>query len=325
MSEPLSSDDIEDVVSSVRRLVSPEARPRPVSRDMGQDKLLLTPALRVVSEPIKPEPVAAEPAKHEPVASDPLILNAQADEAVSKPKDKAYDGATPMEVTAPDDPPEAALQVVEGEWEDAFWSEDEPALAEMALGAEEAELVAAEEADLVAAEESLVAAEESAVVAEESMVAAAEAPTVSKSSGLDEAAPWAQRESDWAEDDPVPFVHLRRSVSEVPEPAEATAAKTAPEVEEPQVSEPQPEPEKAAAEGWEDTERTGLAASEMAQILTDQDGNPVTVLDEEGLSQIVRMLIREELQGVLGERITHNVRKLVRAEINRALTAQSLD
>ncbi|TAG26869.1 MAG: hypothetical protein EAZ40_04275, partial [Rhodobacterales bacterium] len=59
--------------------------------------------------------------------------------------------------------------------------------------------------------------------------------------------------------------------------------------------------------------------------LTDADGNPVTVLDEAALNEIVRALIREELQGVLGERITQNVRKLVRAEINRALTARSLD
>jgi hypothetical protein len=36
-------------------------------------------------------------------------------------------------------------------------------------------------------------------------------------------------------------------------------------------------------------------------------------------------MIREELQGALGERITRNVRKLVRAEINRALIARDLD
>ena len=36
-------------------------------------------------------------------------------------------------------------------------------------------------------------------------------------------------------------------------------------------------------------------------------------------------LIREELSGTLGERITRNVRKLVRAEINRALTARDFD
>ena len=44
-------------------------------------------------------------------------------------------------------------------------------------------------------------------------------------------------------------------------------------------------------------------------------------LNEDILREIVRDMIREELQGTLGERITRNVRKLVRAEVNRALAA----
>ncbi|OYW45055.1 MAG: hypothetical protein B7Z31_15945 [Rhodobacterales bacterium 12-65-15] len=71
---------------------------------------------------------------------------------------------------------------------------------------------------------------------------------------------------------------------------------------------------------------TALSAGhEPLAGLTDADGNPVTVIDEAALQDIVRSLIREELQGILGEKITQNVRKLVRAEINRALTARSLD
>jgi cell pole-organizing protein PopZ len=45
-------------------------------------------------------------------------------------------------------------------------------------------------------------------------------------------------------------------------------------------------------------------------------------LDEEDLRDMVREMIRQELQGVLGERITRNVRKLVRREIQRALDAE---
>ena len=48
-------------------------------------------------------------------------------------------------------------------------------------------------------------------------------------------------------------------------------------------------------------------------------------IDEQVLRDLVRDLIREELQGALGERITRNVRKLVRAEIARALAAQELE
>lgn len=49
------------------------------------------------------------------------------------------------------------------------------------------------------------------------------------------------------------------------------------------------------------------------------------LLDEEILRDLVRDIIREELQGNLGERITRNVRKLVRAEISRALSARDFD
>ena len=62
-----------------------------------------------------------------------------------------------------------------------------------------------------------------------------------------------------------------------------------------------------------------------APVLTDPDGNPVTIMDEEALNEMVRQLIRDELQGALGERITRAVRKLVRAEINRALEAHRLE
>ena len=40
---------------------------------------------------------------------------------------------------------------------------------------------------------------------------------------------------------------------------------------------------------------------------------------------MVSEIVRQELQGTLGERITRNVRKLVRREIYRALAANELD
>ena len=49
------------------------------------------------------------------------------------------------------------------------------------------------------------------------------------------------------------------------------------------------------------------------------------VLDEEALRDLVAEIVREELMGTLGERITRNVRKLVRREIHRALNAQDFD
>ena len=43
------------------------------------------------------------------------------------------------------------------------------------------------------------------------------------------------------------------------------------------------------------------------------------------LRDLVRDLIREELQGSLGERITRNVRKLVRVEVARALSLHDFE
>jgi hypothetical protein len=49
------------------------------------------------------------------------------------------------------------------------------------------------------------------------------------------------------------------------------------------------------------------------------------LMDEEALRDLVSEIVRAELQGALGERITRNVRKLVRREIHRALTAQEME
>lgn len=48
-------------------------------------------------------------------------------------------------------------------------------------------------------------------------------------------------------------------------------------------------------------------------------------LDEEALRALVSEVVREELTGPLGERITRNVRKLVRREIYRILSSQDFD
>ena len=50
-----------------------------------------------------------------------------------------------------------------------------------------------------------------------------------------------------------------------------------------------------------------------------------TILDEEALRDLVSEIVRQELQGALGERITRNVRKLVRREIHRAMMGQDYD
>lgn len=85
-----------------------------------------------------------------------------------------------------------------------------------------------------------------------------------------------------------------------------------------------PEAGDSIAKGVEETTldavvtETGAAA---AAALAEQ----APTLDEEALRELVSEIVRAELQGALGERITRNVRKLVRREIHRALTAQELE
>jgi hypothetical protein len=54
-------------------------------------------------------------------------------------------------------------------------------------------------------------------------------------------------------------------------------------------------------------------------------GTQLPALDEEALHQLVVDIVRQELQGALGERITRNVRKLVRREIHRVMMTQDID
>ena len=51
----------------------------------------------------------------------------------------------------------------------------------------------------------------------------------------------------------------------------------------------------------------------------------VAEIDEDALRVLISAVLREEFQGDLGERITRSIRKLVRQEIKRALTANDLE
>jgi len=49
------------------------------------------------------------------------------------------------------------------------------------------------------------------------------------------------------------------------------------------------------------------------------------ILDEEALRDVVNAIVREELQGELGDRITRNLRKLIRRELAQMLDEQRED
>ncbi|MCA1336740.1 hypothetical protein [Pseudooceanicola marinus] len=62
--------------------------------------------------------------------------------------------------------------------------------------------------------------------------------------------------------------------------------------------------------------------SELADPYQDDADDGSVTVDEEALRELVSEILRQELQGALGERITRNVRKLVRREIQRALQSK---
>jgi hypothetical protein len=49
------------------------------------------------------------------------------------------------------------------------------------------------------------------------------------------------------------------------------------------------------------------------------------ILDEEALRRVINAIIREELQGELGDRISRNLRKLIRREIAEVMAEQQHD
>ncbi|MEM7718731.1 MAG: hypothetical protein AAF222_05970 [Pseudomonadota bacterium] len=69
--------------------------------------------------------------------------------------------------------------------------------------------------------------------------------------------------------------------------------------------------------------KTGQDAGTTA--LERADAALATLADEDAMRLLVGRLLRDELQGELGERITQNVRKLVRSEVKRMILSRELD
>ncbi len=68
-----------------------------------------------------------------------------------------------------------------------------------------------------------------------------------------------------------------------------------------------------------------LSSDKESATAPDLDDRNAATIDEDMLRDLVADIVRQELQGALGERITRNVRKLVRREIQHALMAQKFD
>ena len=356
MSDPVKSSDIEDVLSSIRRLVSedyqrtpevdaPEAQPETTADEAdapvhGDQALVLTPALRVhdggKAESTGDE--ASEPATgaaDAPVAQD-AVLDAVADALVEEALQQDDETGSPEEAIALAEPePEestdetpasrAGTMVAEHiEDEDAGTaSADEmstvamhdPAPANMDAPAEQATVDAPDEDELSDSEEPEDHSAQDASESLEAKIAALETLIGKRNEEWEPeegdgslAADVASEMNDataldW--EDHAPNTEAHESGLEVNESPPAEEQLTEAEViaEEP-VAEP-------SSKGTDEA------------ILKDEPEG--LLIDEETLRDMVCDIVREELQGALGERITRNVRRLVRREIHRALASQELD
>lgn len=266
MSDPVQSVEIEDVLSSIRRLVSEEPTPRAaVSQTFGTEdavprtpeKLLLTPAFRVLD----PGPDAED---------------IDGDDSASQTDEAAQDGEEADEANAPraEESPDVSD---EGGAESV---EDEPEV-----------LILPEEAAALELEDALIE---------------------------DTAAPELEPEIEvdvWEE------VSLEERVAELEVAVAASGGDW--EVEDEDISPGDVVLEAQAPETAADEVLSEAEEEALFDAVQNEDAE--AVLDEEALRELISDIVRQELQGTLGERITRNVRKLVRHEINRALASRDFE
>lgn len=293
MSEPVSNAEIEDVLSSIRRLVSGEV-------DAKNDAS-----------------ASAEQAK-EPVAKLILTADFRVRDADGTPSDPALElaGVTQEEPTESENETgelegasgEANIQDAVEELLEAELTSPEPAHAEDDVHIEPDQKPDFEpnaEHDIKPGGETLDNLETSAQTDPE--------PGISS------------------------HINLESTIADLESAVAAQAGEWEPDgssfEEDPDAEEPMTKPMQNWIEGTAQELEPDAAEAVDAVVddtdQTDEDadlfGEEESVIDEETLRDMVSEIVRQELQGALGERITRNVRKLVRREINRVLAARDFE
>ncbi|MEP5728138.1 MAG: hypothetical protein ABJL67_02065 [Sulfitobacter sp.] len=372
MSDPVTNAEVEDVLSSIRRLVSEDKRPLQAQKpEPKNSRLVLTPALRVENKPTdsSSESAPVSDASETEGSSDELSLGGLImddvvvevfphTEDVSDDHEEDFDTEELFDDPAEDysaDPynfeddrdesgettetlVDASLEVsttdasvteeghLSEEWAKPDTGHDtemridqandasidpEPATASVQVDQPSpADIQAEVKAATLSAK---IAALETAIGNIAEAWEPDDAGEGDNAGSEPEAMEWQDDETSQEPDNTTAFASVDQTFEQILEPAHAQPAHEQPAHEQPAeaqnreqepVSEtPSPEPE-AAAMGFGDDEQ---------------------LLDEDALRDLVSDIVRAELQGALGERITRNVRKLVRREIHRALTAQELE
>ncbi|SHE35079.1 hypothetical protein SAMN05444339_101121 [Loktanella atrilutea] len=322
MSDPMTNVEIEDVLSSIRRLVadgSQPAAPRPTPP--RTPKLVLTPALRV-DTPVEGQ-TAEEP--QAPAEAAPIVLG-QRDRIARSVRVRAATEApaapTPIDEPAAKVPDrlsllatiaelEAAVREQADEWEpDGTGTQTDPGWARAVFRGptgvgDDDSLDDDFDPAFLDEDDRPDHMPDDAADPQEDDLAPAPADAGAWPPTLVEAA---RRYGDAPEADAVPEFRHHRSENVVrPNATHKADAATQPD------------------EGFQDDLIGGPDLGTDPEDPLNRYLNGAGLIDEDTLREMVRQIVRDELQGKLGERITHNVRKLVRREIHRVLTTQDFD
>ena len=302
MSERLSNKEVEDVLSSVRRLVSKQAgsasadhevepdAPAPASVDLTDDdeadvadeKLLLTPAFRVEEQQDAPEPEAEAEPDPEP---EPEIQTMSSDDAALTTPSPATTGSVwSLEERI------AELEAAVGGHVDE-WEPD---------GSEDVAAEAPTEFPIAPAQETVADLDEAQDTSGDEQQSLNDGNADDRFDVAHEstdASEGHEADADVATDEPA---YVDMPGSNIVFAHQSAAEPTAPETD-------------AVADTADAADGEGAGAIELDD------------LTEEMLRDLVADIVRDELQGALGERITRNVRKLVRREIQRALATGRIE
>ena len=294
MSDPVTNVEVEDVLSSIRRLVSDDNRPSmktatPVK--LSPDRLVLTPALRVEDDQDEDEAVV-EPTIQawSEFGAGPEDQDANLADRSENNSDATSDVYEPEQAEAVQDhdeqPQEETHDVSEAPAAEPFVLESVVNYAEPEMDAPFEEIAEADIPDHEA---------EAAFFADQSE------SLTSKIAALE--AVIGKTDDQWEPDD--------------------TGSSDYSGTEAPSMKWDDVGSDNDADNAEGDNAETVEVDVEPQQAAFSQSADEL--LDEDALRDIVSEIVREELQAALGERITRNVRKLVRREIHRALAAQELE
>jgi hypothetical protein len=290
MSDPVTNVEIEDVLSSIRRLVTEDSNTPPATpAEKMRDRLVLTPALRVED---------AQPS----VQTGPILLSDIAKPAEAAPIDQG-------EIANLSDLVEQEL----GKAMDELVQDDTDTAPTFDL----------DDSDETWAQEDLELAQEDAH----------DLPTQVEQPGVDDdlaakiaalealvgyTAPVEEPEEEIAEQET-----LEDSLSEAVSLAQAEEALEEVDLSELPSEELEEADEAAPLEDYDETPATFIRSVQPEPEVV-EPASPLPV-DEAVVREMVANIVRQELQGVLGERITRNVRNLVRREIHRVLSNEDYE